>query len=375
MQKEILQVTSLRFLAALHVFLFHLQIYWHISKIPGLGRFLTEGACSMGLFFILSGFVLGYRFHQGVHNYKSYAFSRFTRIYPVYFLAALVTIPWLIISLAPYGSNLIVLRYFFVVFANIFMIQAWMPQLFTLWNGGSWSISVEMFFYALFPFLVNQLKQLSNKQLAIALPVLYLTASMPGLSWVLFTNNANNIIFYAIPIFRVSEFIIGLICGLLFARGVRMPRPNLACFLFFMTGFCYLSLGPAFGFSFVTNNFMMVPIYAFLIISAASLSSGFFYELLTKKTLVYLGRISYSFYSFQALVLMTLLTNYNSIVAKFPSMASAYVLGIVSFVVLLAIASISYYFVENKFRNYLMNRFNARSRGFQESPAVALTTG
>lgn len=360
MQKEIYQVTSLRFFAALHVFLFHLQIYWHISTIPGIGRFLMEGACSMGLFFILSGFVLGYRFHQGVSNYRNYLFSRLTRIYPVYILAALVTIPWLVISLTPYESNLMLLKYLFVIFTNILMIQAWMPQLFNIWNGGSWSISVEMFFYVLFPFLVNHIKTLTNKQLFTALPVLYLSASIPGISWILFTNNANNIMFYSIPIFRVSEFIIGLICGLLFARGVRVPRANFICFCCFIFGFIYLALGPSFGFSFVTNNFIMVPLYSFLIFSAASLSSGFLYKLLTQNTLVYLGRISYSFYSFQALVLMTLLTKYNFIVNKFPLMINPYALGIVSFLSLTIIASISHYYIETKFRNYLNNKYKLK---------------
>ncbi len=356
--KEILPLTSLRFVTAFYVFLFHVEIYWHLIPHGRLARALVKGSCGMSMFFILSGFVLGYRFYNGVKNYKHYAFNRFTRIYPAYFLAALVTLPWLTYSLAPYDS--VTLRYCFIILLNIVMLQAWIPQLFTMWNiGGSWSLSVEMFFYALFPFLINHIKNLSNKQLYVALFILYITASLPGISWILFTDKkVDTLIFYSLPIFRVSEFIIGLICGLLFAKGLRIARANLGTMLSAILLCAFLALGPTLGFVAMAYNFATVPLMSLLLFSAASLSSGWLYRLMTNRFFLYLGRISYSFYSFQAFVLMTLITKHDSIVNRFPAMSNTYVLSTVAFFALLAIASTSYYLLENKFRNYLNRKFD-----------------
>jgi peptidoglycan/LPS O-acetylase OafA/YrhL len=355
MQKEILPLTSLRFVAAFYVFLFHLQIYWKLIASGRFGHFLVNGSTGMSLFFILSGFVLAYRYKDGITKIKGYALSRFTRIYPAYFLAALVTLPWLILSLAVFETGQGV-RYLFILFLNIFMIQAWIPQLFTYWNeGGSWSLCVEMFFYALFPSLINRLNKLSNAQLISLLPLLYLTTSIPGLSWVLFST-IEHLVFYSMPIFRLSEFIIGIVCGLLYARGIRIPYPSFASLLSVLVLFLYLGCGPTLAFAGIAHNFATVPFIALLIFSVSCLSSGPLYKLLTARPFVYLGRISYSFYSFQALVLMTLMTYREFFISRFPILVNRYLLCFFAFLALLTLASLSYYFIETKLRLYLNGR-------------------
>lgn len=355
--KEILPLTSVRFITALYVFLFHLQIYWHIGKPGSWAGFLAKGSCGMSTFFILSGFVLGYRFNQGITNIKKYAFQRFSRIYPVYFVAALVTLPWLFISLAPYESHFLGLRTIFVVFSNIFMLQAWMPQLFSFWNdGGSWSLSVEMFFYALFPFLVNYFKSLSNKNLYQLLFFSYLFSALPGLSGLLFNQN-DTITFYSVPIYRVSEFTIGLICGLLFARGLRIHKPEFSTVLSTALLTVYLLKGPDLHFIIMAHNYATVPLIALVLFSVASLSSGWLYQFMSNRLFVYFGRISYSFYSFQVLLLLILIPKHDALVSMFPSMANPYSFSLSMFAVLIAVASVSYHLLENKFRIYLQTKF------------------
>ncbi|KTC85383.1 MULTISPECIES: acyltransferase family protein [Legionella] len=357
MQNEILTLTSLRFVAAFYLFLFHIQLYIPLFSHGSIARFLSEGACGMSLFFILSGFVLGYRFHDGVSNYKKYAFNRFTRIYPAYFLAALVTIPWLISSLSFTESNQ-TFRYLYVIFANLLMIQAWIPQLFTTWNnGGSWSLCVEMFFYALFPFFIAHLKKLSTKQLFIALIVFYLSSALPGFSLLLFNPIPSNIMFYSLPIFRVSEFLIGVICGLLFAREVRVAHSSICAILSMLQLYYYLARGPAYGHIAIAQNFATVPLITILIFSLASLTSGRLYAFMTHRSFIYLGRISYSFYSFQALILMTVVSNHNEIVSRFPLLTNNVILATLAFFILIAISTISHQFVEIRFRNYLNKKY------------------
>lgn len=357
MQKEILTLTSLRFVAAFYVFLFHIQLYIPFISHGEIARFLSEGACGMSLFFILSGFVLGYRFDEGVSNYKNYAFNRFTRIYPAYFLAALVTIPWLISSLSFAGPNQS-FRYLYVIVVDLFMFQAWIPQLFTTWNnGGSWSLSVEIFFYALFPFFISYFKKLSNKQLGIALIVLYFSSALPGLSLLLFNPIPNNIMFYSLPIFRVSEFLIGVVCGLLFARGMRVAHSSLCAILCMVQLYLHLAWGPAYGHIVVAQNYATVPLISILIFSLASLRYGYMYNFMTRRSFIFLGRISYSFYSFQALILMTIVTKHKEIIAKYPLLCNNVILALFAFFILIAISIISHHFVEIRFRHYLNKKY------------------
>ena len=59
MRKHIPALTSLRFLAALWVFLFHLHIWHGDFGISPVDKFLHSGAVGLAFFFVLSGFILG----------------------------------------------------------------------------------------------------------------------------------------------------------------------------------------------------------------------------------------------------------------------------------------------------------------------------
>jgi peptidoglycan/LPS O-acetylase OafA/YrhL len=75
-------LTSLRFFAAAHVVAYH-----YARDTPGLPAFVTSllyaGPCSVGLFFVLSGFVLARRYGNGV-PLRDYAVARIARIVPLY---------------------------------------------------------------------------------------------------------------------------------------------------------------------------------------------------------------------------------------------------------------------------------------------------
>jgi peptidoglycan/LPS O-acetylase OafA/YrhL len=360
-RNEILPLTSLRFAAALYVFLFHFNLSLPIAATTGVvGRILAHGAIGMSLFFILSGFVLAFRFKDGVKNIQSYAFMRFSRIYPVYLLAALLAVPMLMTSLAkwPADTSIELGRYAFIVFANVVLIQAWLPQLFAFWNdGGSWSISVEALFYALFPIVVNPLRKLSDRGLYISLIIFFIGSAIPGISYVLFPNPPNFTVFYAIPVFRLCEFMAGVTCGLLFARGTRLPAPGLM--LVFCTAIllAYVAYGPDYGFVFIADNWAVVPAFTGLIFSSACLTSGLLYKLITNKLVVGLGHISYSFYSIQFLILMLIMNNRVVLANAIPSLASNRALCFATLVTLSLASAITYYSIEVKFRDYLNRKW------------------
>jgi peptidoglycan/LPS O-acetylase OafA/YrhL len=41
------------------------------------------------------------------------------------------------------------------------LTQAWIPKAAVAWNGPAWSLSVEAFFYLLFPFILPKLESMS----------------------------------------------------------------------------------------------------------------------------------------------------------------------------------------------------------------------
>jgi peptidoglycan/LPS O-acetylase OafA/YrhL len=356
-RNEILPLTSLRFAAALYVFLFHFNLSLPIAATTGVvGKILTHGAIGMSLFFILSGFVLAFRFKDWVKAIRSYAFMRFSRIYPVYLLSALLAVPMLITSLAkwPVDTPVELGRYAFIVFANILLIQAWLLQLFVFWNdGGSWSISVEAFFYVLFPLVVNLLRKLSDRGLYKFLIIFFIGSAILGISYVLFPNSPSFIVFYAIAIFRLCEFTAGVTCGLLFARGARLSTPSLMVVFFIAILLAYVAYGPDYGFVFITDNWAVVPVFTGLIFSSAGLKSGLLYKLITNKLFFGLGHISYSFYSIQFLVLMLIMNNRIVLANMIPSLASNLALCFATLVTLSLVSAITYYFLEVKFRDYL----------------------
>lgn len=363
MKDEIYPLTSLRFVAAFYVFAFHMNIRWPLAERGSvLESLLSHGAAGMSVFFILSGFVLAYHYRNGVGDLVDYARMRFSRIYPVYIVAGLVTIPWLVsgIERDSIGLGSAAARYLFIIFSNITLIQAWFPQLFGYWNdGASWSISVEMFFYLLFPFCFALVLRLNVRVLIIFLVGFYFAASLPGICYILFPNPPSSLIYYSIPIFRFSEFIVGVVCGVLFIRGLRVYYPSLTFCVFCSILVVYFSGSSETGYVFVSDNWLIVPCVAMIVFSSACMRVGI-YKIIANRLFVYLGRISYSFYSFQALVLFLLIDHHSDAVKNFSVLSDNYILCSVAFLVLVLISMASHFFIEIKFRPYF-NKLWVRS--------------
>ena len=348
--QEILPLTGLRFIAAFYIFLFHWHIRWPLTDNYFAKNMLDQGAIGMSLFFMLSGFVLALCYANESINYKRYFINRFARIYPIYVIAAVVTLPWIGITFGSYSLVDVILglvRGTFLVFTNILLIQAWFPQLFNLWNdGGSWAISVEVFFYLMLPLiLTRQLTQSSKRRLCVVASICFLLAILPGVSAFLFTGPANGI-FYSVPVFRLPEFIIG-ICLCLAIRDTAersKSRTILQIFVpvFFVTylGFC----GPLMPI-YVGHNWIALPVIAFMIFSLSN-EKGPITAVLSTSTFVWLGKISYCFYSFQALLILFLISKHDGVVHAIPYLSNNKFLAAFSLILLVAISALGYYVIE-----------------------------
>jgi peptidoglycan/LPS O-acetylase OafA/YrhL len=362
--EEILPLTGLRFVAALYVFVFHIQLRWPLApESLFLSNFLGQGAVGMSLFFVLSGFVLAHRYGDGRGRYLDYLINRFSRIYPIYAIAALLTLPWIGISLVSdsfYGVIRQTAALFTLLAADAFLIQAWFPQLFSFWNnGGSWSISVEAFCYICLPFILLGLSKRSDRTVKCVAAVAYALAVLPGLSLILFYGD-NGLAYYSMPIYRIPEFVFGVCTSLAVRRmSVSPSRTATIQMAAMIVLIIYLgTVGPKLP-MWIGHNWLVLPVISLTIFSTAQ-SFGILSRFLRAPVLVWLGKISYSFYSFQLLVLLMLKSHHEAIVKSVPFLADNLILLLVSFVVLIILAAAGYHFIEEPCRLWIKARHAKR---------------
>ena len=157
----ILSLTGARFFAALFVVVFHTEYVWlaDTAVIDGpIRNIMKSGFSGVGFFFILSGFVLGYRYGDETADFPHHRYfvARFARIYPALFFSLLVAAPVaLAAGLAPGGDLALgglgpVESVVITFLGNAAVLSAWFPEI-AYWNYPAWSLACEVFFYALFP--------------------------------------------------------------------------------------------------------------------------------------------------------------------------------------------------------------------------------
>lgn len=180
-------LNGLRFLAASYTIFFH---YFSLPNNETLNNFFSHGHISVPFFFLLSGFVLSYSYHDFDFscgpNTKNYLLKRIIRLAPIYYISMGLAIPLLIFK--QLNQPLTVPANLSYALAHLTMIQSLIPlkPLMDFWNVHSWSLSVEVFLYFLSPIMLirSRLFNLNKVYLNLFLMFLintaiYLLASQP----------------------------------------------------------------------------------------------------------------------------------------------------------------------------------------------------
>lgn len=145
-------LTGIRAIAAFMVYMMH---YNPFAKDSLLYAFFDQFYTGVSVFFVLSGFLITYRYYQRFRMEKRWFYryirNRVARIYPVYFLLTTITaVCFLVDNLGKPGgfsNRQIIVNNAWVYFANITFIRGYFHDLlFTLIPQG-WSLSVEELFY------------------------------------------------------------------------------------------------------------------------------------------------------------------------------------------------------------------------------------
>ena len=160
-------LTSVRFLLALGVVLFHYQLQWawDSQSVTGL---LDRARLGVDVFFILSGFVLTHAYRadisSGRRGYRRFLIARVARVYPAH-LAVLGFVLAMVGVAAALGAEFDPAFYNPAGFVlTLLLVHAWGPELIKAeWNGPSWSLSAEWFAYLAFPLYAKIGLKLRNR--------------------------------------------------------------------------------------------------------------------------------------------------------------------------------------------------------------------
>ncbi len=355
LRKEVRSLTAFRFLVAFYVFLFHINIRAPLLGEGMLGDFVAQGAVGMTMFFMLSGFILSHAYDGIKIDLRAYFWNRVARIYPIYALAALMALPWLskdILAECAASSWLYgLLAGAILIVFGLLLLQAWLPQTFALWNNSaSWSVSNEAFFYALFPYLSDLLRAVkASRLLMILTAVSFLSAMVPASAIVFSKAPDSSALFYASPMFRLPEFVAGIATYHLMQQTEWTARVQALLVLVLLAGLAHLALLGAILPGYTLHNWLLIPAVGAALVLLYKLESAKA-RIPGGAVAVWLGRISYSFYSFQFHVLAGL-SWFTT-----PETVGHFSFLCLAFSLLLVVSAVAHHFVEEPARIWIRNR-------------------
>ena len=359
----------------------------------GISNFLSAGPWSVSLFFILSGFILFYNYgNSGPRpgSARKFWIARFARIYPVYLLGLLVIAPFVLHDW--YASEVYGLHHAVVGGAlAVSLLQSWVPKYATFWNGPGWSMSVEAFFYALFPLLMLPLRRVAGTGKLVAVIIGCWALSIiktPGiwfiaLHWSVWmhgrfhTSLVTAVTDYG-PLSRLPEFVAGMALGrlMLLRGGPALRGAKLAMLTLTAAGTCliFAALGNHCPWCFSVAG-GLTPLFA-LVIWSLTVEESFVAKLLAWSPLVFLGEVSYSIYIIHLPLAHWFGVAVNHITHRpdsdtFLDIPNYFVLAIF-LPVLLGLCSLIYTFFEIPARDFIRDRMNRRLAVRPESKSAML---
>ncbi len=179
------------------VFLYHNRKYWRGWLPDFIIQNLNEFHTGVSLFFVLSGFLIAYTYQdnplQSKKNYCKYLLIRFIRIFPVYLI--ILTIGYIDNGFP--NTNLIVYNYSLLKgFSDKYNLEG-LPQ--------SWTLTVELSFYVLAPWLYLLTKKSITKTIFVLLSLTAI-ALLIGYIWYFINGNHEKWFYNWLFIFNSTFF-------------------------------------------------------------------------------------------------------------------------------------------------------------------------
>jgi peptidoglycan/LPS O-acetylase OafA/YrhL len=325
-------LTGLRYLAALMVLLSHLSTTLHgrwffVRVVHSLSLF------GMPLFFVLSGFLMTYNYADdlrtgGWRGVRNFAAARFARIYPVYIIALLLSLSHM--QNFFHDARDRPLETARCLAATATMTQSWFHSpafsdymhsrtVCLAYNGVSWSVSTEMFFYSCFPLLAIFLLWRFQRVSQILWGALAVVMAYVGIDYALtflpvpaeFAYSGYRWFAYFSPYMRMGEFLVGCLAGRLYMVTAGHVPGRTECRI--VNGMMWASIAVCLTACWLPMTFGTLASNLFLNIGSAPFCATIIFVLarypsglerwLSRPTLVLFGESSYCMYLLHSLVL------------------------------------------------------------------------
>jgi peptidoglycan/LPS O-acetylase OafA/YrhL len=358
----IFPLTSVRFFAALYVVLFHTltELIRGVDDPNAVnGDFLGLGYISVSFFFVLSGFILAlvYLGKGSEPEKRRFWVARFARVYPLFLFTLLLDTPHsLFAAIRHMGIHAALISVAKTLLANIFLIQAWAVSLRGIDNP-NWSLSVEAFFYLLFPILAIPLVRRRALSLGIVLIASY-ALGMALVAGAASMNLKQDAIKFS-PALHLHEFVEGICVGLLTMRFSERSKQMLRRTSVYLLGFAVLAFA-----TFVLilprilylhpliHDGMLSPLFLLVIVSL-TYGSSTVHRLLSHRWLVVLGEASYGLYLIHIpLWHLVKPIPYGHSVVTYPLFISSAI----------GLSILSFYYLERPSRRFILNKLETRSK-------------
>ena len=181
-------LTGLRSLLAITILLFHFTpsgLTWASHPSFTLYPIINIGYVFVSFFFLISGYILSYNYagRPQPMNAPDFWIARMSRLYPVYALTMLISIPMLLTEWNVRSHT----NFWMGAIATPLLMQGFFPHLATFWMTVTWTLSCEVVLYLAFPWLLRlRWPRSTGKLLALGLG-LWVLGLVPH-TFYLFTN-------------------------------------------------------------------------------------------------------------------------------------------------------------------------------------------
>lgn len=308
MNKRVDVLTSLRFIMMVIIVISHFE-FLGTNENDIYYRFFHNSTMAVDFFFMLSGFGLCYsclfnnKRVQEKNNCK-YAWHRVKKLYVLYIISMLLTIPTIILSsinvLGKSIKSIVVINFFkILIMPSMLQSITGLNSLSHMYNGACWFLSTIFILYMIYPYLEKaNLKYIEkNKNKKQICLYIFLVILLYLIVYFLFSIIERNTIFddlkYGSPWIRIFQFILGiLICDLFFITNNK-KNTSLKEIIIYMLFICWLLLrnNIFIGKLLIFKQLIDISIVAYLIY-IFSFENGILSKILNNKKLVFLGNNS-----------------------------------------------------------------------------------
>ena len=355
-------LTGIRTLLAIAIILFHFTP-------PHLGilyPFIDNGYVFVGVFFLISGYVLTYNYADRARTLikREFWLARFSRLYPVYLFVLIISLSmvqdeWHARSHAEFWQGIIL---------TPLVLQGWSPSVATFWNTVAWTLTSECVLYAAFPWLIRLHWPKRPLHLVFLLATLWIIGLIPH-SLYLYLNpdhivgpvdrySSSGLIRFLkyTPLPYVCTFLTGVTLGKLQHALTLTPRQrlNLSAVSLATVGFFFYTLISHTPYLLMHGG-LLTPIFAALVLGLSgphAISSVFAW-----RPLLLIGESSYCLYLLHFNVFQLLHTYHVP-----ERLHLAALDPWLSYAILIILALAVFHFVETPVRKAILRRYSRKPR-------------